>query len=199
VYSLVGGIENMTEEEIRNIVREECSQIMTDAGLTDNDVIIKKEQPLSEQESAQHGFTSLEVVKRIGKIAIMVGKKGAKAVAIVVFILGLWEFAQFGSMFVFEKRLPDAVDLALRARQGVIELAYDVREQDPNTPEKWIVTSPSWERYEDAQYKNMVHEYLSGKRPPEELYATDTQFIATSVLSIEVLSSTSSSSEDFEV
>ena len=38
--------------------------------------------------------------------AIMIGKKGAKAVAIVVFILGLWEFAQFGSMFVFEKRLP---------------------------------------------------------------------------------------------
>lgn len=96
----------MTEEEIRNIVREECSQIMTDAGLTDYDEIIKKDQSMSEHEAAQHGFTSLEVVNRIGKIAIMIGKKGAKAVAIVVFILGLWEFAQFGSMFVFEKRLP---------------------------------------------------------------------------------------------
>lgn len=91
------------------------------------------------------------------------------------------------------------MDLAHRTRQGVIELSYDIREQDLDTPEKWIVTSPSWERFDDAQYNNMAHEYLSGKRPPEELYAMDTQFIATTGLSIETLSSTSSSSEDFEL
>ncbi len=189
----------MTEEEIRNIVREECGKIMADAGLTDNDVIIKKDQPLSEQESVQHGFTSLEVVRRIGEIIIMVGKKGAIAMKIVVFIFGLWGAIQFGSMFVFEKELPDAVDLAQRTRQGLIELADDDREQEHNTPEKWIVTSPSWERFDDAQYKKMVHEYLLGIRPLEELYIPDTQFITTTVLSLETLNSTSSSSEDFEV
>jgi hypothetical protein len=189
----------MTEEEIRKIAREECRQIMTDAGLTDNDIIIKKDQLMSEQEVAQHGFTHLEVVNKVGKIAIMVGKKGIKSVAIVVYILGLWSLTQVGSMFFFEKQLPDAVDLARRARQGLIEPAYDVREQSPDIPEKWIVTSRSWERYDDAQYINVAREYYSGKRPQEELYFTDTQFIATSGLSSGFLSSTAFSSDDFEV
>lgn len=189
----------MTEEEIRNLVREECNQFMIDAGLTDKDVIIKKDQPMSEQERAQYGFTALEGFKRIGKIAIMVGKKGVKAIKIVVFIIGLWPVVQFGSIFLFEKRLPDAVDLAYRARQGIIEFTSDISEQSPDTPEKWIVTSSSWERYDEAQYTNMAYEYTSGKRPPEGLYSKEIQFIATSVMSIEALSSTSSNSKDFEV
>jgi len=188
----------MTEEEIRNIVRNECSKIMAEAGITDNDVIIK-DQPLSEQETVQHGITYLEAVKRIGKIAITVGKKGAKTVKIFVFILGMWEVIQFGSMFVFEKRLPDALELAQLARQGAIEHVYDTRKQYPNTPEKWIVTSQSWERLDNAQYKNMVHGYLSGERSFEGLYYMDTQLIATTSMSIETLSSTSFSSEDFKV
>jgi hypothetical protein len=188
----------MTEEEIRNIVRNECGKIMAEAGITDNDVIIK-DQPLSEQEIVQHGITYLEAVKRIGEITIAVGKKGVKTVKIFVLILGVWGFIQIGSMFVFEKRLPDAVDLAQRARQGIIELVRDNREKYPNTPEKWIVTSKSWERLDTLQYKYEVYEYLSGKRSFEGLCNMDAQFIATTGMSIETLSSTSSSPEDFMV
>ena len=74
----------MTDEEIRNFVREECAQIIKDAGLTDNDIIIKKDQHFSKQETAQYGFTDLSVFKKIGPLAIMVGKKGLKETWIAV-------------------------------------------------------------------------------------------------------------------
>ena len=184
----------MTDEEILNLLRKKCPQIFKDADLTDKDVIIKKDQHLSKQEIAQHGFTSLEVVKKTKELVIMVGKKGLKVVKIVVL---LWTVTQIGSVLVFNKRLPDAVDLAQHFRQGLIERAHDIREQEPDIPETWIVISPSLERFDDAQYKNMAYEYLSGKRPPEELYAINTQFIATTGMSIETINSTSSDSKDF--
>jgi len=186
----------MTEEEIRKIVRDKCKQIMTDAGLTDKDVIIKKDQPLSEKEVSQNGFTHMEFFKKVGEIVIMIGKRGYVIISIVAI---LWRFTQFGSMFLFEKELPDAVDLAKRAREGVIEYIADDRDRGTDSLEKWVVTSPSWESYDNTQYRRTVHDYTSGIRAPEELYTNDTIFIATTSMSIKSLKSTSGSPEDFKV
>lgn len=183
-------------EEIRNIVREEYQQIIKNASLTDNDIIIKEDQYLSKQETAQHEFTSFDGLKKIGNLVIMVGKKGLEVVGIVV-LLG--NIIQFGSVLVFEKEWLNAVDLAHRARQGVIELASNIRKQEPDTPETLIVTSPTWDKLNDVQYRILASDYLSGKSPIEELYNPNTQFIATTGTSIETINSTSSDSKDFEV
>ena len=188
----------MTDEEIRKIVREECAQIIKDANLTDNDIIIKKDQLPSKHETDQHGLTSLDVLKKRDNVVIMIGKKGLRVISIVAV---LWTVIRVGSMFVFEKQLPDAVDLAQRARQGLIEYASNTRKQEPDTPETWIVVSPFWKNFNDTQYKTKVHEYLTGEFPQEDLYAINTQFIPTSTsgMSIEDINSTSSDFRDFEV
>ena len=188
------------EDRIREIVRQECKAIMAEAGLSNADIIVKKDKYWTEQESAENGITFLKCVKCVGDIAIMVAKAGSKIVKIVVFALGLWGAARFGSVLLFERNLPDTLQIARSVRNGLLEFRVaDPSHTDEETPEKWVVVSPSWESLDQNGYVRMAHSVLSGEQSPEYLLTGDTEFVASSTTSITSIGSTSASPDDFVV
>jgi hypothetical protein len=190
----------MDEDRIREIVRQECEAIMAEAGLSDADIIVKKDKHWSEQESAANGVTMLKFVKRVGDIAIMIAKAGSKIVKIVVFALGLWQAAQFGSVLLFERNLPDTLQIARSVGDGLLEFhVADRSHTDVETPEKWVIISPSWKSLDQDGYVRMAHSVLSGEQSSEYLLTGDTEFVASSTTSISSIGSTSSSPDDFVV
>ena len=188
----------MNEQQIRDLVRRECSQLLNESGLSDQDIIIPNEDQITKETVAHHQISSLSFVKRIGDLVVLSAKRGKKVFGLIILLIGIYNnLVRPGAMLAFEKSLPDAVQLAHQAREGIIEIVYNIEVRPFDTPETFIVTSPSWENFTPQQYTTMAYDYLSGTRPIVDVFTPDIELIPVSGVPIEISQSSSSSSEDF--
>lgn len=186
----------MREEQIRRIVREECADIIRSSQIKESDIIVKNET-IHSKEIAEAGITCLTPVKRIGNLLVCIAKKGFRTIKIFVLVLGVWSSVQFGSELLFEKSLPDAINLARLVREEGENLLQTKTADFGDEPERFILVSSLWETYSPAQYTAMAHDYLAGTRPVEELHFADSDFIPCSTVPVEFADSSSFAPDDF--
>ncbi|MBA7673588.1 hypothetical protein ES703_81791 [subsurface metagenome] len=162
----------MTEDEIRKIVHEECAEIIRDSQLTESDIIVKKDAPITKSEIVQNQITTLTILKKkIGDFLVLLAKRGCKVVKIIIITFGLWEVTQSGAMLLFEKSLPDALQLAQNVRNAGENFLVSQTRKVTNEAEAFIVVSDSWKNLSPEEYRVTVYDCLSSDDPIQKLQA----------------------------
>lgn len=173
----------MTEDEIKQIVRKEFAELIHDSKLTDSDILVKQDKPISKSEIVQEGITSLTMLrKKIGDYFVLLAKSGKKVVKIILTALGVWSVAQFGTMLLFEKSLPDAQQLAQRVHNAAENILESRTLNVSNEAETFIVVSDQWKKYSREDYRTTAYNILSGDNPFQNLYDTTVNEFVTSDL-----------------
>ena len=128
----------MNKEEIRDMVRRECADILAEAGLSGDEIVIKSDK-VTTDEVQEWGVSSLSPVRRVQGLLVLAAKSGVRVVKIVAVALGTYQAVQFGSELLFQKTLPDANELA-RDRLHLV----------PNRPRRSTLTYTSEAEFTEA-------------------------------------------------
>lgn len=186
----------MNENDVRKIVRDELKDLLSQSGISENDLIIRN-QEITKKDINSWGITSLTFIRRVKDFIVFAGKKAGKTIKFIITTLGVWHALQFGSAFLFEKALPDANDLAIRVHKAVVTL--NIKNKMPSDePEKFIVSVDQWQNYTEEQYKQEVYTYLSNPSS-NDLLNPGTHFFASTATPDSIAMTSSSYPDDFKI
>lgn len=185
----------MNEEEIRRIVRDEVKDLLSDAKLSEKDILVNLDGVYTK---GQLKGAEIHYLKKVKDIAICIGKKGGEIICIIAFVLGLWDETRVIAQLLFQKDLPEAVQLAKMVHKNdEIHYSSPNSSYNPDENEKLIVVNQTWESLTKPEYNRIARDFLSGERPPDKLFEENTIFIATSGIVADAVVNSTSSYEEF--
>lgn len=188
----------MDENEIRKIVQDECKNILSKSGLSEDNIIVKNDE-ITKKDIIAWGVTSLTPIRRVKNFIVLAGKSANKIIKFVVVAVGIWGALQFSSELLFEKTLPDAIELAKEARKSVGDYARSHFNNVGDEHEKFIIVSARWQGYTERQYKKEVYTYLTEARSPDDLISLDVNYVPSSGTAGNFVMNASPFPDDFKV
>lgn len=187
----------MDEDEIRRIVKEELKDILSKAGLSGNDIIIKDHE-IKKKDIDTWGISSFRIIRKVKNYVILAGEAAGKIINVVIVTLGVWQAIQFGSVLLFEKNLPEANHLAYQVHNVVLNLMSSKPIHQNDEPERFIVSSERWQNYTDSQYKEEVYTYLSNPSS-NDILSPGTYLVASTATPDSLVIDSSSYPGDFKI
>jgi hypothetical protein len=188
----------MDENEIRKIVRDEFKNILSKSSLSEDNIIVKDDD-ITKKDIIAWGVTSLTPIGRAKDFIVLAGKSANKIIKVVVVALGIWGVLQFNSALLFEKTLPDAIELARKVRSTMADYTQTHFNNVGDEREKFIIASDRWQRYTDQQYRKEVYTYLTEPRSTDDLLSPDINYLPSSGTAGNLVMNASPFPDDFKV
>ena len=188
----------MDENEIRKIVQDEFKNILSQSGLSEDNIIVKNTD-ITKKDIIAWGVTSLARIGRVRNFIVLAGKSANKIINFVVVAIGIWGALQFNSALLFEKTLPDAIELAREARKSVVDYTRSHFNNVGDEREKFIIASDRWQGYTELQYKKEVYTYLTEPRSTDDLLSPDTNYLPSTGTAKNLVMNASLFPDDFKV
>ena len=188
----------MDENEIRKIVQDEFKNILSESGLSEDNIIVKDDD-ITKKDIITWGVRSLTPIGRAKDFIVLAGKSANKIIKVVAVAIGTWGALHFNSALLFEKTLPDAIELAREVRSTMVDYTQAHFNNVGDEREKFIIASDRWQGYTEPQYRKEVYTYLTEPRSTDDLLSPDINYLPSSGTEENLVMNASPFPDDFKV